>query len=83
MPDSSALQAGRDDAPIAWTFTVLTVVPSFAFVLALALAPQPLGRAVANDGLVSVGLVAGLVLAAYLATMAGLYTYVMNRRERR
>lgn len=82
MPDTAALEAGRDDAPIAWTFTLVTVVPCFAYILALALVPGALARPVVPGSLVSVGLVVGLALAVFLAAMAAIYTYVMNRRER-
>jgi uncharacterized membrane protein (DUF485 family) len=71
----------RESAVLAWTFTFVATVPSLGYVLALSLAREALARPVVAGSLVSVGLAAGLALAALLVVLALVYTYVMNRRE--
>lgn len=72
---------GREDASLAWAFTLVATVPSLGYVLALSLARETLARPVVDGGLVSIGLAAGLALAALLVVLALVYTYTMNRRE--
>lgn len=69
------------NAGISWTCTLVATVASFAYILALSLAPAVLARPVSPGSRVSIGLVAGLALAALLVALAMVYTWIVNRRE--
>jgi uncharacterized membrane protein (DUF485 family) len=72
---------GLTDDALSATFTALALVPSFAYLLALALAPRWLAAPISADSLVTRGLAFGLGLAAFLVVVSVVYTVVRNRRE--
>jgi uncharacterized membrane protein (DUF485 family) len=71
----------RGDAAISWACTLLAVVPCFAYILALSLVPDALAAQWSAGSRVSVGLVLGLALAAFLVVLSMIYTYAANRRD--
>jgi uncharacterized membrane protein (DUF485 family) len=71
----------RGDAAISWACTLLAVVPCFAYILALSLTPDVLAGRWSEGSRVSVGLVLGLALAAFLVLLSMVYTYAANRRD--
>ncbi|MFO1427081.1 MAG: DUF485 domain-containing protein [Steroidobacteraceae bacterium] len=64
-----------------WIYTALAIVPCFAYILSLSYVPQLHSRPLHAGSLVSLGLVLGLALAAWLVLLALLYTRQLNRRE--
>lgn len=73
---------GVDSGRLGWLYTALTVLPSFAYLLALSISPAALARPWASGSRISVGLVLGLALAVLIASAAAAYTWQMNRRRR-
>lgn len=71
-----------DTGRAGWFYTALTVLPSFAYLLALSISPAALARPWAAGSRISIGLVLGLALAVLIASASAAYTWQMNRRRR-
>ena len=75
------MSAPDDAGRTGWIYTALAIVPCFAYILSLSYVPQLHSRPLHAGSLVSLGLVLGLALAAWLVLLALLYTRQLNRRE--
>ena len=63
-----------------WVSTALAVVSYFAYMLVIGFAPEVFARPIVSGSLISVGLVSGIALIVFLVTLAGIYTYLRNKK---
>jgi hypothetical protein len=70
-----------DTGRAGWLYTALTVLPSFAYLLALSVSPATLARPWQQGSRISIGLLLGLALAVLIAAASASYTWQMNRRQ--
>ncbi len=67
---------------IGWWYTLFALVPCFAYMVTLSLAPGLLATPIGPATRVTLGLVLGLALAALLFVLAAAYTWQRNSTER-
>ena len=67
---------------IGWWYTLFALVPCFAYLITLSLAPGLLATPIGPATRVTLGLVLGLALAALLFVLAAAYTWQINSAER-
>ena len=76
MPEYIALTQARKK--IVWPLSIATIVAYFALVLAIAFAPQVLGRPI-GDGVTSIGIILGLGIIFLCLVITGIYVAYANR----
>ena len=79
--DYSLTESARGGRVACWLM-LAALGPTMAFILAAAIVPMSLARALGSGSVISRGLGLGLGLAVYLVVLAIVYTALANRRDR-
>lgn len=75
-PEYAALTRARKK--IIWPLAAIIIGAYFAFILAIAFAPEALGKPI-NEGATSVGIALGLAIIFLCFVITGIYVFYANR----